>query len=313
MKEHTLEKISYNPIKASTPREGKSHVYHSVLGGFSGMLMETILHPMDTIRTRMKSNRSEFLSFNQTIKRMYVKEGPRVFFRGFSCTLSGSFMANATYFYCYETLKHQFKLKKLMSDDFVPFVSAFLAGFCQDLVYIPCDIVRTRMQLDNQYDYKNVADGLYKIVTREGPGKLYLGGPTFFALDLLHTSLTFGFYELFQKKLRTYFKSPSDGEFDLRLSVISSMTAASLSAVVTNPLDVLVTRFQMVNTLTEKPLPFLQCVSSIHANEGLKGFMKGYTGRVLYYSCAALILFPTYECLKKVCGVDLTDLEQDQF
>ena len=263
---------------------------------------------MDTIRTRMKCNIEEFLSFNQIRKRIYVNEGPMAFFKGFSCTLLASFTANGAYFYVYERLKYTLRTKKLLNDDLIPFLSAFIGGICQDIVYIPCDVVRTRMQLGtNQYDYKNIYDGLYKIVQREGVGKLYIGGPAFLVLDIIHTSLTFGFYELFLKKFRSYIPGNiKQNEFNLPLSIICSASAASISAIVTNPLDLIVTRMQMVNTVTESPVSIYGNIRRIYSNEGLTGFMKGYSGRVLYYSWAAVILFPTYELLKKLFGVDFS-------
>ena len=308
MKEHTLENLAFHPVKSQRQPQESSHLIQSVLGGVSGMLMETTLHPMDTIRTRMKCNREEFLSFNQTIKRIYVREGPMAFFKGFSCTLSGSFTANGTYFYAYEKLKYTLRKKKLLNDDLIPFLSAFVGGLCQDIMYIPCDVVRTRMQLGTkQYDYKNIYDGIRKIVQREGVGKLYIGGPAFFALDIIHTSLTFGFYELFLKKFRSYFAAHiKETDLNLPLSIICSASAASISAIVTNPLDLIVTRMQMVNTATEKPVSIYGNIKRIYSDEGLKGFMKGYSGRIMYYSCAAVILFPTYEFLKKLYGVDFT-------
>ena len=283
----------------------------AALGGMSGMLMEVILHPLDTVRTRTKANVERFISTTKMVRHMYKTQGLKSYFQGFSCTSAGSLIANSVYFYLYESSKHSFKEHQYLPKEARPFISAFFAGLITDIIYIPFDVVRTRMQIDKTlYGYKHVFHGMAKMVSKEGLGSLYLGGPTLVALDIINTSLTFGFYEMFFERLKAIEKSrhPSQSSFvgEIEMSVISSIVSAGTAALLTTPLDVMVTRLQMQNTANEEKLNFTRCLNSIYNREGLSGFMKGCSGRVLYYSLAALILFPTYEVLKKTFDIDLS-------
>lgn len=299
--QHTL-----NPNPITHDHEKKDFLLTASLGGIAGLLMEGVLHPIDTIRTRLKANTKTYVPFLTQVAKMYRNEGHFSYFRGLTCTLWGSFISNASYFWIYEKLKYILNKDKILSESAAPFLAAFVGGFTSDFIYLPFDVVRTRMQLKpGVYDYKNFTDGFRKIIRHEGVTTLYLGGPVFFTLSGILTSLTFGFYEIFHKALKPFFST--EHEVNIPLSITSSVLAASLAAFVTNPLDVLVTRMQSVNTTVQDPYTIKGLVKKIYKNEGLTGFMKGVSGTVTYYAISSIILFPTYELLKAVFHVDLSE------
>jgi len=302
-------KVSQSPFSPDITTLEEKHKQFGLiatLGGVAGMFMEGILHPIDTIRTRTKANTKHYVPFLTQVKKMYIKEGLKSYMGGFTCTLSGSLISNAAYFYIYEKLKYELVQKKILSEDLSPFLAAFIGGFMSDFIYLPFDVIRTRMQLKpGVYDYKHFFDGLRKIIAHEGFQTLYLGGSVFFTLSGILTSLTFGFYELFHKILKPVF--PSNQDVNIPLSITSSAAAASLAAFLTNPLDVLITRMQSVNTTVQDPHTIRGLVKLIYKNEGLMGFMKGVSGTVAYYAIGSVILFPTYEILKSTFHVNLAE------
>jgi len=282
----------------------QSLLLQASLGGLAGLVMEGFLHPIDTVRTRIKANVQETVPLISQTKTMYRTEGPKSYFKGFSCTFIGAFSANTFYFYIYEKLKHVFNRKKVFAEDFRPFAAAFVGGIFCNFVSLPFDVVRTRMQLKpGSYDYKHFFDGASKVLKNEGFCKLYLGGPAFFALNALEISLTFGFYELFYKTFEPFF--PTTMDVNLPLSIVCSVTSAGLAGFIVNPLDVLVTRIQSVDTKIQGSCGVVKMAKKIYKNEGFGGFMKGVSGTVSYYAMGALLLFPTYEILKSVFDVDL--------
>jgi hypothetical protein len=109
--------------------------------------METIVHPIDTIRTRIKSNTSEYVSFVSQAKKMYNTEGLGTFYRGYTCTLFCATFARGLYFWVYEKLKIQFQQSEYLHFHVGPFIAGFIGGLVGDIVEAPCDLVRTRMQL----------------------------------------------------------------------------------------------------------------------------------------------------------------------
>jgi len=115
----------------------------------------------------------------------------------------------------------------------------------------------------------------------------------------LETSLTFGLYEMFHKGMKPYFGKGLENQW--LLSAISSFGAASLTAVIINPLDVLVSRLQTSNQ-TEGSIKTRKMVKKIYRSEGFRGFMKGVSGATVQASIAAFMLLPTYEMMRSFWG-----------
>jgi len=276
------------------------------LGGIADLFVEGTLHPIDTIKTRIRTNTTTYMPFVKQMKNMYHTEGPLSYYKGFTPTLYGSFIAGSTYFYIYERLKYTFNKSKILSETSTPFVAAFAGSFIADLLHIPFDVIRTRMQLKpGTYDYKNISDGFRKIIKYEGPSALYLGGPVYLVLSGFTSSIFFGFYEILKTNLRPFF--PTNQGVNVPLSVTSSALAASLAAVVANPLDVLITRMQSVDTRVQAKHTIKGLVKQIYKNEGMMGFMKGVSGAVLYYNISSVLMLPMYEILKASFQVDLSE------
>lgn len=280
----------------------------SLVGSMAGTFMETLVHPLDTIRTRIKTNTLESVPFFTQASRMIKQEGIYSVFRGISCTLFCAALARGVYFYFYEKLKILFKGNHMMPVDLAPFAAGFIAGFIGDLIEVPSDLVRTRMQIGNTYDYKHVFDGYYKVYKDGGFRELYHGAKVYFTLDALDTGLTFGFYELSCKILSRYFKSEPDG-VNYNLSVVSSSLAASASAILTNPIDVILARVQILSNTNAGNFRIRDLIKNTYKNEGIKGFYKGVGGRVWQNAISAVILFPTYEFLKHRFDIDLSEYE----
>jgi len=298
MQERTDEVLSNN-----TPLETqKSLGMTAIIGGISGVFMGGVLHPIRAITTRLLVNSEAHVSFLTQLKHMYQHEGPKSYFRGLSCTLSGTLIGCGIYFYLYELLKYEFAKHKTFSETLSPFFAGFLGGFISDMINLPFEVVGTRMQLKpGEYDYKHVFDGFNKIHKHEGVRTLYLGGSIYFTLGATSTSLMFGFYEIIQRIL-----GAKDQDLNVARTIASSAIAASLSAFFTNPLAVLVTRMQSVNTAVQDPHTIRGLVKKIYHNEGPMGFMKGVSGYMLSYVAASVILIPTYEVCKVIFGVDLS-------
>lgn len=290
--------------RLASQAQNQRHLLHGFLGGLAGLAMDGLLHPIDTVRTRMKVNVGESVGLMSQIKSIYKNEGLFSYFKGYSCTLPGAFAANASYFFIYEKIKDFITTKNVIPEHIAPFVAAFAGSVVANSIYLPFITVRTRMQLgSSRYDYNHIADGFAKIIKREGFRKLYLGAPVFLTQTALDMSLTFGFYEMFYNAWEPLFSSKKD--FNLPLSIAASASAASLSAIIVNPLDVLVTRMQTMGTSLQGSCSIFQMVKRIHKYEGFGGFMKGVSCTIPHYALGALILLPTYEALKESYQMDL--------
>lgn len=288
--------------------KSKNFALMAFLGGIADLFIAGTLHPIGTIKTRIKTNTDAYIPFFKQMKNMYHAEGPLSYYKGLSCTLFGSFIAGSTYFYLYEKLKYTFNKNKILSETTAPFVAAFAGSLFSDLTHIPFEVICTRMQLKpGTYDYKNVFDGFRKIIKSEGPSALYLGGPIYFVFSGFMSSVFFGFYEILKTTLQPFF--PTEKKVNVPLSVCSGSLAASFAAIVANPLDVLITRMQSVDTSVQAKHTIKGLMKQIYRKEGLKGFMKGATGTIVEVNLATVLILPIYEILKATFNVDLSKEE----
>jgi len=200
----------------------------------------------------------------------------------------------------YEKFNNYFEKSERLPKNVGPFLAAFLGALSSNSIYFPFIVIRTRMQLNSvHYNYKNFFDGARQVLKKDGFRKLYSGGSAFFPQAALEAGLTFGFYELFSKAFEPLF--PSKNEVNLPLSIASSASAASVTAIFLNPLDVVVARMQTMHSCPDGPCSAPEMIKRVYRKEGLRGFFKGVTGSIPHYAMSAAILFPTYEFLTDAC------------
>lgn len=127
-------------------------------------------------------------------------------------------------------------------------------GFIADLaaapVYVPTEVLKTRLQLQGRYNnpyfnsgynYRNTLDATRTIVRNEGIGALFYGLKATLYRDLPYSALQFAFWEQEQKFARAYVGKKDIG---LPLEIFTGATAGSMAGIITCPLDVVKTRIQ---------------------------------------------------------------------
>jgi len=133
------------------------------------------------------------------------------------------------------------------------------AGFLADLVastlYVPSEVLKTRLQLQGRYNnpffysgynYKSTLDAARTIARTEGVPALYSGYKATIVRDLPFSALQFAIYEQ-SRGLATQIVGGAD--IGLGLEVLTAMSAGGIAGVLTCPLDVVKTRTQTQVTL----------------------------------------------------------------
>lgn len=125
-----------------------------------------------------------------------------------------------------------------------------MADFAASFVYVPSEVLKTRLQLQGRYNnpffksgynYKSTAHAARTIVRQEGFSALFYGYKATIFRDLPFSALQFAFYEQGQTWAREWKKSRDIG---LPLELLTGAAAGGLSGVITCPLDVVKTRIQ---------------------------------------------------------------------
>jgi len=97
----------------------------------------------------------------------------------------------------------------------------------------------------------------------------------------------------------------SDGQRGLELyqSLPISLLSTLLSTVLVNPLDLVFTRYQVIDSSKEK-LSAIKIIKDLIKHEGIEGTFKGLKARMLFSGMHSMIWFPIYERYKALYGSD---------
>lgn len=117
-------------------------------------------------------------------------------------------------------------------------------------MYVPSEVLKTRLQLQGRYNnpffrsgynYRGTADAVRTIVAREGFQALFHGYKATLFRDMPFSALQFMFYEQAQKWARKWKDSRDIG---WQLEMLTGAVAGGLAGTITCPLDVVKTRLQ---------------------------------------------------------------------
>ena len=126
----------------------------------------------------------------------------------------------------------------------------FIADFAASFVYVPSEVLKTRLQLQGRYNnpffnsgynYRGTIDAARSIVRQEGVSALFHGYKATIFRDLPFSALQFAFYEQ-ERNWAKRWKGSTDLGVGLELATAAS--AGGLAGVMTCPLDVVKTRIQ---------------------------------------------------------------------
>jgi len=233
---------------------------------------------------------------------MLSTEGVPSFFKGISSAAFGAFSGNILYFWVYESVKETMKYNWKFSNGVSSYFGALFGQLMYNLLYLPCDLIRTRMQVPaSGFGYQSLRDGVKKIIRHDGFKGLYPGWRVWLLSDIIATGFTFGIYEELKGRFLQRRKEINKQTMFMASSA-SYFVAASLVSMVTVPFGVIITRIQL--NPKGKTLPkSLSILKDVFNREGLRGLIKGWTARVFAVSVSSLIAMPSYEILKLSLGL----------
>lgn len=128
--------------------------------------------------------------------------------------------------------------------------TGFLADFGASILYVPSEVLKTRLQLQGRYNnpffysgynYKSTWDAARTIVRTEGVGALYSGYKATIIRDLPFSALQFACYEQLR---RLAIDTTGTHDIGIGLEVATAVSAGGIAGTITCPLDVVKTRTQ---------------------------------------------------------------------
>lgn len=294
----------------------------ALISSFGAWIADMLLYPIDTIATRIRANKHQFQSFRSECEFIMKNESFKSLYRGFSTTIYCSFIPGLAYFSLYETMnKYGKELCKSATEKhqsfanikyFLPLFTSPAAELVSLLVYLPFDIVRTRLQVNmREYDYRGIWHGVNHIIEREGLTRMYKASHLYLLNTCIYAAFQMWFYELIRSSILSS-KSPqapkrsNSKQLTLVESVSISIFVTALATAIVNPLDILMTRFQIVDSKVEK-LSSIKLLKDLIKNEGYTGFAKGLSTKAVANISLSIVWLPLYDHFKGKYGVDLYD------
>ncbi|XP_004288103.1 PREDICTED: S-adenosylmethionine carrier 1, chloroplastic/mitochondrial [Fragaria vesca subsp. vesca] len=263
-----------------------------IAGGTAGVVVETALYPIDTIKTRLQAARG---GGKIVLKGLYS---------GLAGNIAGVLPASAIFVGVYEPTKQ--KLLKMFPEN-LSALAHFTAGACggiaASLIRVPTEVVKQRMQTGQ---FTSASAAVRLIAAKEGFKGLYAGYGSFLLRDLPFDAIQFCLYE----QLRIGYKVAAKRELNDPENAVIGAFAGALTGAITTPLDVIKTRL-MVQGSANQYKGILDCVQTIVREEGPPALLKGIGPRVLWIGIGGSIFFGVLERTKRLLAQSRPKVGED--
>lgn len=320
--QHLTEDLS-QPLQKDTNTSGSSDessespILHCMMaGGFGGMVGDSSMHSLDTVKTRQQGflNSLKYKNMIPAYTTILKEEG---FFRGlyggYTPAIMGSLPSTALFFGVYEFTKRKFINDYNINETFSYFVAGILGDLASSVFYVPSEVLKARLQLQGRYNnphtkgsgynYRGLIDAIQTIRKTEGLGTFVFGYKETLFRDLPFSALQFAFYERFRRLAIIYHETE---DLPVTSELLTGASAGGLAGVLTTPLDVIKTRIQ---TSTESvgskvQVSTLKALLSIYKNEGVLGLFSGVGPRFIWTGIQSSIMLLLYQIsLKEIDAV----------
>ena len=236
-----------------------------VISCFSTLISRTLTYPFDTIKTNLQNN-SKAIGLYQGLMPTLILSSPAM----------GIYLASYDFSKEYLT---RFDL------DQGSFANATISGcFAEALsgaLFVPMEVIKEKLQVSNHKPIPLIKS----VYNQYGLYGFYRGFFLTMAVYLPYSTTYFVSYE----KLKTISKNDS---FTSHLGC--AFIAASLAAIVSNPMDVVHTRVQ-IRTVDSTS----NVIKEIITQDGWKGFTKGMLPRITWAAPSMAISIAIWETLKQ--------------
>eukprot|EP00899_Mesostigma_viride_P029016 jgi/Mesvir1/929/Mv17487-RA.1 len=305
------------PPPASAAAVRNKALVGAIAGGVAGAFTSAVLHPIDTIKTRLQVRGANKVYKHATdVMMQSVKQtgGLADLYRGLQAAVLGAGPSSALYFGTYELTKsalYQHLPPQLTA--MVPPVAATLGNMVSSIILVPKELIKQRLQVGS-------ADSALKVllatVRTEGIGGLYVGyGPTLLR-NLPSNVINFTVFEWLKAlALSTTGRTSLPSWENFALGAISGASSAAL----TTPLDVVKTRLMTqvspeliaatggskANAAAAAMAQggyrgMIDTLRAIAKEEGFAGLTRGMPPRLLYSALFGAVGFFAFENCKAV-------------
>eukprot|EP00976_Prorocentrum_cordatum_P099240 1191759-Prorocentrum_minimum.AAC.2 len=305
---------------------GSPPIWHGLLAGvIAGLTSRLIVHPADTLKAQLqisgalKDQAEGRLSTMAAFSKIASTEGIRGFYRGFGVVVLGAIPGNLCYFGGYELGKDLVRSAKQVEglpisldgfwgDAATGLVAQLVAG----LAFTPMDLIKERMQVQlksecgvhlgmmgGAYEYRSASDAFRQLMQHRGVLGLFKGYWITNSVWIPWNTIYIATYEASKREAAAHHNSGSVESLPAPAIVACAGVSAAVAAIVTNPIDVVKTRVQVLSGgKGAEGLRAGDVARSLWRGEGWRGLLAGSAARVVNIAPGCAISWFAYETVK---------------
>jgi len=238
-------------------------------GAFAGFAVDTMLYPIDTLKTRLQSSQG-----------FYKSGGFRGIYKGFGSAAAGSMPGAGLFFMGYEMTRKQMKSYGLAGE----IIASSIGEISACLARCPTEIVKQRAQISDRSSFQVLRDTLRS----GGVGGLYKGYSTLVIREIPFACIQMPLWQY----LKVYF-----GDNNPFFSGIAGSIAGAVAAAATTPIDVAKTRI-MTDETKGKSVGLWDTLKRIYKTNGISGCFAGVVPRVTWITIGGFVFLGSYDLAK---------------
>jgi len=242
-----------------------------------------------------------YSSVGNAFSRIASTEGLRTLWRGVSSVILGAGPAHAIHFGTLEAVKELAGGNEAGHQVFATSLAGACASISSDAFMNPFDVIKQRMQVHNSA-FPNIVDCARHVYRTEGLKAFYISYPTTLAITIPFNAIQFTVYEHLKR-----YTNPQN-HYSPSTHIIAGGAAGAVAAAVTTPLDVAKTILQTRGTAKDKDIRncsgMMDAFRVIWRRDGIRGFGRGLTPRVLTIMPSSALCWMSYEFFKAAIRTD---------
>ncbi|KAK4436053.1 putative S-adenosylmethionine carrier 2, chloroplastic [Sesamum alatum] len=275
--------VSASP--ADTP--AVSVLKSALAGGISCSLSAALMHPVDTVKTRVQAST---LSFPEILAKL-PQLGVRGLYMGSIPAILGQFSSHGLRTGIFEASKFVLiNVAPTLPEVQVHSVLSFVSTFLGTAMRIPCEVLKQRLQAGL---YDNVGEALVGTWREDGLGGFFRGTGMTLCREIPFYVAGTGLYTESKKAVQRLVGR----ELKQWETIAVGAITGGLTAVLTTPFDVIKTR--MMTASQGQPVALSVVALSILRYEGPVGFFKGAVPRFFWVAPLGAMNFAGYELIRK--------------
>ncbi|KAK0457660.1 mitochondrial carrier domain-containing protein [Desarmillaria tabescens] len=274
-------------------------------GALAGISEHAVMYPIDSIKTRMQvfatSPVAVYTGIGNAFTRISSTEGIRALWRGVWSVVLGAGPAHAVHFGTLEAVKELMGGNQVGNQWLATSVAGASATTAADALMNPFDVIKQRMQV-HKSEFRSVFTCARVVYRNEGIAAFYVSYPTTLAISIPFNAIQFTVYEQVKRIL-----NPRH-EYSPTTHITAGAIAGAVAAAVTTPLDVAKTILQTRGTSHDAEIRGVKGMADalrvIWTRDGIKGFGRGLTPRVLTTVPSTALCWLSYEFFKAAIRSD---------